>query len=210
MTPSEIIKSAVLESMEHGYVFYNLEGEVAAYNRAACQILGLAPDQLEGKTSYDPGWNTIRENGEVFPPDLHPIMVSLRKGTPCFGVVMGVTTGKGVQRWLLINSDVVKITETGEIIGAVASFSDITQQINQKKYLERSLEESEASARAMTHNAGYVRETLTCLVKDIAKANAGLRVALGAPDNGESAKFAALIEQRTEKLIALLSDRNAA
>ncbi|MBI1367006.1 MAG: PAS domain S-box protein [Alphaproteobacteria bacterium] len=209
MFNAESIHRVVLESMEHGFVFYNREGEIALFNKAACRILGVAPEELKGKTSYDRDWKTIRENGDAFPPDLHPIMVSLKKGTPCFGVVMGITTGKSAKRWLFINSDVVKDEESNEILGAVASFSDITQQINHKKYLERSLEASEAAARAMSYNAGYMKKTLLSLTKDIAEAIKRTRLLIGDQTNDVRAEID-LIEKRATKLVLLLEEKDAA
>ncbi|GAB4529701.1 MAG: hypothetical protein Kow00133_18500 [Amphiplicatus sp.] len=208
MSTSESIYKRVLDTMEHGYVFYDSAGEIRLYNRAACRILGVTAEQIESKTSYDPDWKTIREDGSPFPPDLHPIIVSLKRGIACYGVVMGVhRLDDGRRRWLQINSDAVREEESGEIIGAVASFDDITQQINQKRYLSHALRERETEARALSENASYVRDALAALAGEIAATNARL-IDMLAPAGGEALECARALERRTEKLVKLLSPRN--
>ena len=123
--------------MHDGYIFQDKDGVIQGYNQAACRILRMTPDQLVGKTSLDPDWRPIREDGSPFPGELHPITVTLNTGTPCYGVVLGIQTREGAPRWLQVNSQAV-FDETGEtMIGAVALFSDITQEISIKKALEK-------------------------------------------------------------------------
>ncbi|MBB5520061.1 PAS domain S-box protein [Amphiplicatus metriothermophilus] len=208
MDASESIYKRVLDTMEHGYVFYDATGQIRLYNRAACRILGASPGQLEGKTSYDPDWRTIREDDSPFPPDQHPIIASLKGGVACYGVVMGMhRIDDGRLRWLQINSDAVREEKSGEIIGAVASFDDITQQINQKRYLAHALRERETETRALSENASYVRDTLAALAGEIAEANARLIEAL-TPAGGEALECARALERKTEKLVRILSQRS--
>lgn len=127
------VLSAVLPAMHDGYVFQDKTGVIQGYNQAACRILRMTPEQLLGKTSLDPEWRAIREDGTEFPGEHHPIMVTLNTGNPCYGVVMGIQTSEGPPRWLQVNSQGV-FDETGEeMIGAVAIFSDITPQISMMK-----------------------------------------------------------------------------
>lgn len=209
MSASESVYKRVLDTMEHGYVYYDAAGEIRLYNRAACRILGASPEQITGKSSYDPDWRTIREDGSPFPPDLHPIIVSLKSGVACYGVIMGVhRLDDGRLRWLQINSDAVREEEGGEIIGAVASFDDITQQINQKRYLSHALRERETETRAWSENASYARDALAALAGDIAEMNAHL-IKMLAPAGGEVLECARALERKTERLVRMLSSRSA-
>lgn len=129
---------AVLPAMHDGYIFQGKDGVIQGYNQAACRILRMTPEQLVGRTSLDPDWQAIREDGSDFPGELHPIMVSLNTGNPCYGVVMGIQTSKGPPRWLQINSQAIFDEEKNEVIGAVAVFGDITPQVSMLKALANS------------------------------------------------------------------------
>jgi hypothetical protein len=47
----------------------------------------LTEDQLLGKTSFDPEWKVIHEDGSPFPGDTHPVPIATRKAV--HGVIMG-------------------------------------------------------------------------------------------------------------------------
>jgi PAS domain S-box-containing protein len=204
MLPTENIYRTVLETMEHGFVFLDTEGRIISFNAAACRILGLTAEQITGRSTYDPAWQTIRENGEDFPAHFHPVIVSIRTGSPCYGVVMGVRTGRDADRWLLINSDAVR-NEQGEIIGAVASFSDITLQISQKRYLEEALREKNAAVNLMERNSAYLADSLVALAREImdAASRTSGRLAGGAP--GEALDDTKIIAEKAERMVRLLT-----
>jgi PAS domain S-box-containing protein len=204
----ENIYRTVLNAMEHGFVFMGPDARITLFNDAACRILGVSADQLKGKSTTDRDWGTIREDGSEFPSNHHPIMVSLKTQRPCYGVVMGIRVGDNRIRWLVINSDVVREPATGDVAGSVATFSDITSQINQKKYLEQSLEDLQSKTRAASENTSYLTTTLLSLVNEIADANQQLLAALGA-GKGEPIESARLVSRKAEKLKLLLTQSHA-
>lgn len=135
-------------------------------------------------------------------------MVSLKTQKPCYGVVMGIRVGGERIRWLVINSDVVRDSATGGVAGSVATFSDITSQINQKKYLEQSLEDLQSKTRAASENISYLTTTLLSLVNEIAEANQTLLAAL-ASGKGAPIESATIVSLKAEKLKALLAQPHA-
>jgi len=80
----------LFESMAQGVVYQDAGGHITAANPAAERILGLTLAQMQGVTSTDPRWRTVREDGSDFPGEEHPAMVALRTGRPAEGVVCGV------------------------------------------------------------------------------------------------------------------------
>jgi signal transduction histidine kinase len=65
----------------------------------------LTLEQFQSKTSLDPDWNVIREDGSVFPGDQHPSMVALQTGKPVRNVVAGVYNPRQKKYvWLSINA----------------------------------------------------------------------------------------------------------
>ncbi len=97
--------NALFQSMELGVVYQNREGQIIASNPATEKILGLSSEQIRGRTSADPRWHAIHEDGTDFPGEIHPSMVALKTGKPVHNVVMGVFNPREDNyRWILINA----------------------------------------------------------------------------------------------------------
>ena len=85
-------------------------------------------DQLLGKTSFDPDWNVVHEDGSPFPGAEHPVPTSIRTRRAVRDVVMGVYRPKRRDRvWLLVDAE-PHLDETGQVLHVVCTFSDITEQ----------------------------------------------------------------------------------
>jgi PAS domain S-box-containing protein len=81
---------SLFATMPLGVVYQAADGRIVSANPAAERILGLPPDQMQGRRSVDPRWKSIHEDGSPFPGEEHPAMVALRSGRPEIGVIMGV------------------------------------------------------------------------------------------------------------------------
>ena len=130
----EHFRSAV-NALGEGIVMQGSDGVIAFCNARAEEILGLTAEQMSGRSSIDPLWHTIREDGSPFPGAEHPSMVTLRTGLPQNNVVMGVYKPDGTLTWILINTQPIQYTSTNEVSGVVASFTDITLQKEQQVQL---------------------------------------------------------------------------
>lgn len=119
----------LFETMAEGVVYQDAKGGVLSANPAAERILGLTLDQLTGRTSVDPRWQAIHEDGTPFPGDQHPAMAALRTGQPVTGVVMGVfNPQRGHRRWLRISA--IPLFHPGETqpYQVFATFNDFTER----------------------------------------------------------------------------------
>jgi diguanylate cyclase (GGDEF)-like protein/PAS domain S-box-containing protein len=119
----------LFESMAQGVVYQNSEGRIIAANPAAERILGLSLDQMQGRTSMDPLWRAIHEDGSAFPGDQHPAIVSLRTGCEVSDVVMGVfnpTTGS--YRWMTVNAVPQLLPGESKPYRVFATFDDISER----------------------------------------------------------------------------------
>ena len=119
---------SVFAAMAEGVVVQDATGKMIQWNSSAEKILGLTPDQLQGRTSVDPRWAAIHEDGSPFPGYEHPAMVTLRSGEPCSEVVMGIRQPSGTLRWLSANSQPLRAENAAQPVGVVTSFSDITER----------------------------------------------------------------------------------
>jgi PAS domain S-box-containing protein len=113
--------------MAEGVVLQTVAGEITACNAAAERILGLTADQLMGRSSIDPQWRAIHEDGSSFPGETHPAMVTLATGRPVSGALMGVHKPDGSLTWISINSAPLTMPGAALPYAAVATFTDITE-----------------------------------------------------------------------------------
>jgi PAS domain S-box-containing protein len=117
---------SVIAAMQDGIVILDDNGSIRACNTSAERILGLSAEQMMGRTSLDPRWQAIHEDGSPFPGDTFPAAVTLRTGQPCSNVVMGVHKPNGDLTWISINSQPLFRPAQRTLAGVVASFTDIT------------------------------------------------------------------------------------
>jgi PAS domain S-box-containing protein len=117
----------LVETMAQGVIYQSRDGAILSTNPAGQRILGLTFDQMQGRTSSDPRWRSVREDGSEFPGGLHPSMEALRTGKEIHNVMMGVfIPDLGKYRWILI--DAVPLFRPGETVPyqVYATFNDIT------------------------------------------------------------------------------------
>jgi PAS domain S-box-containing protein len=139
---SESQYRSLVMAMHDGIVMQSAQGEILTCNKAAERILGLTTEQMMGRTSIDPRWHAIHKDGSDFPGETHPAMVTLRTGKPQTNVIMGVYKPNQQLSWISVNSEPIILDETNNQPDAVvASFSDITQQINDEKKLQLHLKQ---------------------------------------------------------------------
>jgi len=125
---SEARYEAVIAAMAEGMVMQDDKGSIILCNPAAEKLLGLTRDQMMGRTSIDPRWHAIHEDGKPFPGETHPAMITLKTGKPQRDVVMGVHHPNGDLRWILVNSVPLITPWEMKPHGVVVTFADITQQ----------------------------------------------------------------------------------
>ena len=140
----------LFESMTIGVVYQNSEGHITSANPSAERILGLSLDQMQGRTSMDPRWRAIHEDGSDFTGDTHPSMMALKTGENVRNVVMGVfNPSTGNITWININA--VPQTRPGEEkpYQVYTLFEDITE----RKRTEAELRMSEERYRLLFNTA---------------------------------------------------------
>jgi len=118
----------LLDALEEGFTLQGRHGEILATNPAAGQILGLSTDQLWGRSSLDPRWHAVHDDGSDFPGAEHPAMVTLATGRPVSGQVMGVYRPDGSLVWIKISSRPLSTGPGGLPTGVITSFTDITAE----------------------------------------------------------------------------------
>jgi PAS domain S-box-containing protein len=173
---SETIYRTVVNAMTEGIVAQSAFGEIITCNPRAEQILGLSADQMVGRTSLDPRWRAIREDGREFSGAEHPSMVTLRTGQPCQNVIMGVHKPDGSLIWISINTEPLVLEGSTGLHGVVATFLDITERkrLQSEDLAARIIAAQEQERARLSHDLhDEVGQTLTALKINLSRAQQG-------------------------------------
>ena len=151
----------LFETMPIGVIQQEPDGTIVYANPAALRILGLAEDQIMGRTSIRSDWRALREDGSDFPGEEHPSMIALRTGAEVRGAIMGVYNPvMRAHAWISVNA--VPLFEQGmeRPSGVYTTFEDITKQ----RAAEKELRDSEERYRLLfrTNVAGMALHEIIC------------------------------------------------
>lgn len=136
----------LFESTSLGVVYQDKHGSIISANPAAEEILGLTLDQMQGRTSTDPRWNAIREDGSDFPGEEHPAMVALKTGREVKNVIMGIYDPiKKSSAWININATPQFKKDDIEPYQVYTIFEDITHKKIHEIELQKTLDELKRS-----------------------------------------------------------------
>lgn len=126
----------LFETIPQGVIFQNEEGVITSANYAALDLLGLSFEQLTGKTSYDPDWKAIHEDGSPFLGDAHPAIIALKQGKTVSDVTMGVYNPQR-KKYVWLNINAAPLYRNGETkpYQVYATFRDITEKKESIKLL---------------------------------------------------------------------------
>ncbi|MEH2078864.1 MAG: diguanylate cyclase [Nostoc sp.] len=147
---------SVITVMAEGIVVQQSDGRITACNDSAERILGLTADQMMGRTSIDPRWRAIHEDGTSVTEKTHPAFVTLRTGQPQFHVIMGVHKLDGSLTWISINSQPLFESDESKPSAVVASLTDITD----RKQAQIALEQQTERKRMVYAIAQHIRKSL--------------------------------------------------
>lgn len=116
----------LMETIQEGVIIQDNTGAFVNINEKASKILDVSIDKMTGVTSADPMWKTIKANGDIFPANEHPIVLSCQKGLIFNEIKMGIIKNDDTVIWISINSR--PIFHDNEIVGAIATLKDITRE----------------------------------------------------------------------------------
>ena len=125
---SEKQLSSILNEMSVGVLLQGAQSEILLCNLRALELLGLTKEQLLGKSSFDPDWNVIHEDGSPFPGDTHPVPQAIRTKQAIRGVIMGVFHPlKQERNWLLVDA-IPQLNDDGSVKQVICTFIDISKR----------------------------------------------------------------------------------
>ena len=121
-----LLSEKILANLQVGVVVQRPEGEIISANEAACKILSLTMEQLCGRTSFDPSWRAVDQEGEFLPGEHHPAMATI-KSAQASHKIMGIYSGSESVRWIDAHATPILDSDMN-LVGVSTSFVNITEQ----------------------------------------------------------------------------------
>ena len=135
----------LMNSLGTGVVLHSPDTSVILSNPKASEILGISPEQMQGKKAMDPQWRFVKNDGSDMPLDEYPVNKALRAMKSFSEYFIGIKhPHRKYITWVNINAALVFDTNNN-IKYVTISFNDITEQ----KQAELELKESEAKLAAL-------------------------------------------------------------
>lgn len=133
----------LLAHIHTGVLVYNPTGHIVTFNLAACTILRLTPEQLNGKAKIQPCWHFCRADGADMPVEEYPVNRVIDHRESLRDYVLGIHFEQGIEPvWCQVNA--YPIFENGQVNAVVVSLIDISSQHRQAEIAENNRQRAEA------------------------------------------------------------------
>lgn len=137
----DIFRTAI-NALQNGVLIKGQDGLIECCNPRAGEILGVDPETLIGGRICDKVAEVVREDGTPFEECDLPGARAITNGEFSTDVVMGVPHGQtGETVWLNVKASPICLGGSDRPVGAVVSFSDITQRRAHVQMIEEHLAE---------------------------------------------------------------------
>ena len=139
---SEERSRLILESSAEGIFGTDTEGRITFVNPAACHMLGFSPDELLGRPSHAT-FHSRRPDGRDYPKEECPMFLAYTQGkhSRVDDELLWRKDGAG----LAVEYGATPVLKDGTVVGAVVSFTDITE----RRRAEERLRETEQFFRSV-------------------------------------------------------------
>jgi PAS domain S-box-containing protein len=129
----------LFRSSPFGIVYLDASTRILACNDVAQSIFGLTEEEADGRTTFDPRWQPVREDGSYFPPEEHPVSVCLETGREVRGVLFGIwNEAEARYRWASLDAFPRFEGSSTRPSHALVWMTDVSERVYAREAEERS------------------------------------------------------------------------
>ncbi len=130
----------LVNTLTDGMLMINSDRKVEACNNRAAEILGMSEKELLKNKVDKEHWKAVKQDGNEFPFEEMPAVVTMQTGIPQRNVVLGIQKNKTELRWLQLNSEPIFNPGEEKPYAVVVSFSDITDKLKAEEVIRKANE----------------------------------------------------------------------
>jgi PAS domain S-box-containing protein len=190
----------LLESASEGIFGVDTSGRIQFVNPAACRMLGFASDELIGQQSHEL-IHHHHPDGSLYPVEACPMYAAYHHGeaSRIDNELLWRKDGVGVP----VEYGATPIRKDGQILGAVISFTDITQ----RRQAEQALREAMAKAEEATKAKSAFLANMSHEIRTPMNGIMGMtELALDTDLTAEQRDYLTTVKSSAEALLSLLND----
>ncbi len=136
LSKSEQTLNTILSCMSEGILVIDIQGKFIYANSNFSNLVGLTIEQVKGTVPTDPRYRVIHQDGSEYPGDTHPSTITLKTGKPVKNDIQGIIFNDEIN-WVSVNSTPMFSPNSDVIIGAVMTFTDITEKIKKEQHIKK-------------------------------------------------------------------------
>jgi len=138
----------IFEHVQSAITVHGVDTQIRIANPSAVELLGIAHEDLSGSLPSDPIFQLFREDGSEMPLEEYPLIRAINHRCPIRDVVLGFHRTEDNTRIWVVCSAFPIMSEDGDVLQVLLSFSDITRLIETEAETQALRERFELAARA--------------------------------------------------------------
>lgn len=140
---SLVLDEQLLEALPAAVYVVDRDGVVVRYNKRAAELWGRSPIPGDANELYCGSHRLYLPSGDLLPHNQTPMVEAMRSGTSFRNLEVQIEQPSGKRIWVMVSIDPLR-DESGEIVGAINCFQDVTDH---KLAQERKLQVDELNHR---------------------------------------------------------------
>lgn len=149
----EELLSRILDTVEDGIYIVDQNGKITFANKTMERILGSTQAEIAESNFNNARWQRTTIEGKVFPKEEQPFVRVMATGEPVFDVEQSILRADGTSVIVSINAAPLH-DASGNVIGEVASMTDVTARKRAESTLRRQNEYLDALHETTLHLMG--------------------------------------------------------